>query len=49
MIKSFLDLEVYKEAFELSIEIENIIVKFPKFELYLLVDQMRRASDLFLL
>jgi len=44
MIKSFLDLEVYKESFELSLEIENSIKKFPSDEKYLLVDQMRRAS-----
>lgn len=44
MIKSFLDLEVYKESFGLSLEIENAIKIFPSDEKYLLVDQMRRAS-----
>lgn len=44
MIKSFLDLDVYKEAFDLSLEIEAIARTFPKHELYLLVDQARRAS-----
>lgn len=44
MIKSFLDLEVYKLSFQLSLEIEDIIKTFPKSEQYLLADQMRRAS-----
>ncbi len=44
MIKSFLDLEVYKESFQLSVELEEILKKFPKEELYLLTDQSRRAS-----
>lgn len=44
MIKSFLDLEVYKEAFQLSIEVEETLKTFPKDEKYLLVDQMKRAS-----
>ena len=44
MIKSFLDLEVYKESFQLSLETEDIVKTFPKFEEYLLSGQMRRAS-----
>lgn len=44
MIKSFLDLDVYKESFSLSLQLEHLIRSFPKYELYLLVDQMRRAS-----
>ena len=44
MIKSFLDLEVYKESFQLSIEIEELLKSFPSFEKFLLVDQARRAS-----
>lgn len=44
MIKSFRDLEVYKEALDLSIEIEKLIRIFPKYEQFLLVDQTRRAS-----
>ena len=44
MIKSFLDLEVYKESFQLSVEIEELLKSFPSFEKFLLVDQMRRAS-----
>lgn len=44
MITSFLDLEVYKEAFQLSIEIEDLLKSYPASEKYLLVDQMKRAS-----
>ncbi len=44
MIKSFLDLEVYKESFQLSVEIEEMVKLFPREELYLLTDQSRRAS-----
>lgn len=44
MIKSFLDLEVYKESFQLSIEIEELVGSYPKAELYLLTDQSKRAS-----
>lgn len=44
MIKSFLDLEVYNESFQLSVEIEQIVKNYPKEELYLLTDQSKRAS-----
>ena len=44
MIKSFLDLDVYKESFQLSIEIEELLKTYPSSEKYLLVDQMRRAA-----
>lgn len=44
MIKSFRDLEVYKEAIQLAIEIEILIRSFPRSEQFLLVDQARRAS-----
>lgn len=44
MIKSFLDLEVYKEAFQLSLEIEELLKTYLPSEKFLLVDQMRRAS-----
>jgi len=42
MIKSFLDLEVYKESFQLCIEIEELLKVYPASEKYLLIDQMRR-------
>ena len=44
MIKSFLDLDVYKDSFRLSIEIEDLVEEFPAKEKFLLSDQMRRAS-----
>lgn len=44
MIKSFLDLEVYKESFHLSLEIEELLKTYPPPEKFLLVDQMKRAS-----
>lgn len=43
-IQSFLDLEVYKESFQLSLEIDDLVKTFPKHEKFLLVDQMLRAS-----
>jgi four helix bundle protein len=44
LIKSFSDLEVYKKAFAISIEIHSASLKFPKTEQYALSDQIRRAS-----
>src|SRR3989344_7682492 len=44
MITSFLDLDVYKESFQLSLEMEELLKSFPASEKYLLVDQIRRAS-----
>lgn len=44
MIKSFLDLDVYQESFKLSLEIEDIVLTYPKSEKYLLVDQSKRSS-----
>ena len=44
MIKSFLDLEVYKESFQLSLEIEELLKSYPASEKFLLADQMKRAS-----
>ena len=43
MIKSFLDLDVYKESFQLALEIEQIIKAFPKSEQYALTSQFRRS------
>ena len=44
MIKSFLDLEVYSESLQLAKEINFLLRSFPKDEVYLLVDQAKRAS-----
>lgn len=44
MITTFLDLEVYKESFQLSTEIEDLLKTYPSSEKFLLVDQMKQAS-----
>lgn len=44
MIKSFFDLEVYEEAFQLSLEIEELVKSYPPSEKFLLVDQSIRAA-----
>ena len=43
-VKGFRDLEVYKLARQLSKEIFEISMKFPKEETYSLTDQVRRSS-----
>lgn len=43
-IVSFLDLQVYQESFQLSLEVDNLARLFPKSERFLLSDQMIRAS-----
>ena|SRR3972149_8324231 len=45
MGKSFRDLNIWKKAYTLSLEIYKITRKFPKEERYGLVDQIRRASN----
>ena len=42
--KSFRDLEVYKLARQLSLEIFKMSKRFPKEEMYSLTDQIRRSS-----
>lgn len=42
--KSYRDLEVYKLARQLSLEIFNTSKSFPKEEMYSLIDQIRRSS-----
>ncbi len=43
-IRTHKDLDVYKLAFDASMEIFEITKLFPKEELYSLVDQIRRSS-----
>ena len=43
-VKGFRDLEVYKLSRQLSKEIFEISMKFPKEEMYSLTDQVRRSS-----
>jgi four helix bundle protein len=44
MIKSFRDLEVYKESYELAVIVNKEVLKLPDFERFDLVSQLRRAS-----
>jgi four helix bundle protein len=44
MIKTFYDLNVYQEAYKLSLKIHEISKNFPKEELYELGAQLRRAA-----
>lgn len=43
-MSSYLDLDIYKEAFELSIKMHRYSLKLPKFELYEQGSQVRRSS-----
>ena len=43
--QSYKDLQVYKESFELYLEIHQLSMQLPKFELYELGSQIRRSSD----
>jgi len=43
-IKNFSDLEVWKKAHTLDIEIYKVTKPFPKEEMFSLINQMRRAS-----
>lgn len=44
MYKSFEDMPVWQDSFELANEIYDILESFPKSEMYALSDQLRRAS-----
>lgn len=44
LAESYRDLEVYKMARQLSLEIYEVSKSFPKEEMYSLTDQIRRAS-----
>ena len=44
-IKRVEDLEVYRKLFILHIEVHNLTLTFPKFELYELSSQLRRSSN----
>ncbi len=43
-IRSFRDLEVYQEGFQLAMDVFRMTQGFPKEELYALTTQMRNAS-----
>jgi four helix bundle protein len=44
-IESFEDLEVYQKLCELHLEINELTLEFPKFELFELGSQLRRSSN----
>src|SRR3989344_3683681 len=39
------DLDVYKKLFTIAIEVNDLTMSFPKFELYELGSQLRRSSN----
>lgn len=43
MIKTFRDLDIYNEAFELQFEVEKVLRNYPVSETYLLIDQSKRS------
>jgi four helix bundle protein len=43
-VRSFRDLDVYRRAYRLSLDVHKATLGFPKVEQYALGDQMRRAS-----
>ena len=45
VIKSFRDLEVYQKLLQLHLEVSELALKFPKYELYELGSQLRRSSN----
>ena len=43
-MKTYKDLEIYQEGYNLALEMYNITKKFPKEEQYLMISQIRRAA-----
>ena len=44
MITSYRDLEVYKESYQLALQVHKVTNKFPDFERYEIGSQLRRAA-----
>lgn len=44
MVAKFEDLQVFKRAYRVSLEIHKVSLKFPKYEQFVLADQIRRSS-----
>jgi four helix bundle protein len=44
MIKSYRDLEVFKESYQIALQIHRLTQKYPEFERYEIGAQMRRAA-----
>ncbi len=43
-VESYRDLDVYKKAYNLSLDVHKFTLTMPKIEQFALADQMRRAS-----
>ncbi len=43
-MKSYRDLDIYNESYQLALEVHRISLKMPKYELYEIGSQLRRAS-----
>ena len=44
MVRSVEDLEVFRRAYRLSLELHRISLELPRIEQFALADQLRRAS-----
>ena len=44
-IRSFEDLEVYRKLVQLHLEVHELTLQFPKFEMYELGSQLRKSSN----
>ena len=44
MIRTYKELDVYNEGYELSLQIYKITSRYPKYEIYGLTSQIRRAA-----
>ncbi|HEY6220915.1 MAG TPA: four helix bundle protein, partial [Candidatus Eisenbacteria bacterium] len=44
-IQSFEDLDVYRRLFSLHLEVNELTMQFPKYEMYELGAQIRRSSN----
>jgi four helix bundle protein len=43
-VQSFRDLEVYRSAFELAVEVDRVSKRFPRHEMYEIGSQLRRSA-----
>lgn len=44
MIKTYKELDVYKDSYKLSLQIYKITNEYPKYEVYGIISQIRRAA-----
>ena len=45
LLRSFEDLKVYQNLLELHLEVHQLTLTFPEFEMYELGSQLRRSSN----